>query len=405
METTRPFRHIPSEQLESSGSGAGVVFESDRERKISRARRILSAVFQAADIEFNGNRSWDIEVHDERFFPRVFTGGSLAFGESYMDGWWDCDELDEMVHRLLKSRAVSRLPVSPSTALAWVTSHLVNLQTKRRSRSVGRRHYDLGNDFFEAMLDPAMQYSCAFFKDTEDLAAAQRMKMDLICRKLDLEPGMRLLDIGCGWGGLARYAAQNFGCHVTGITISREQESWAREHCEGLPVEIRLQDFRDLSGKFDRVVSVGMVEHVGFKNYRRYMETVSRCLEKGGLFLCHTITANRSRRFADPWITRYIFPNSMLPSTAQLARASEGLFVLEDVHGFGEFYDPTLCAWHENVRRAWPRFRDHFGERFLRMWRYYLLSCAGAFRARDMQVYQFVFSKDGVPGGYRSVRV
>lgn len=405
METIRPFSHVPRQPLDTRDRDSNSDSVPAGGRGTLHARRILGEAFNGADIQFGGIRPWDVRIHNDRFFSRVFAGGSMAFGESYMDGWWDCDDLAEMFHRLLKSGVASRFPVSPATVLAYVTSHLVNLQTRRRSRNVGRRHYDLGNDFFEVMLDPAMQYSCAYFKDTDDLAEAQRLKMDLICRKLGLEPGMRLLDIGCGWGGLARYAAENFGCHVTGITISREQETWAREHCKGLPVDIRLQDYREVGETFDRIVSVGMVEHVGFKNYRRYMEMAARCLEPGGLFLCHTIAANTSRRFADPWITRYIFPNSMLPSPAQLIRAAEGLFVLEDVHGFGEFYDPTLCAWNEKVHDAWPRFRDRCGERFLRMWRYYLLSCAGAFRARDMQVFQFVLSRGGVPGGYRSIRI
>jgi cyclopropane-fatty-acyl-phospholipid synthase len=335
----------------------------------------------------------------------VLAAGSLGFGEAYVDGWWDCTALDAMICRVLRAHVPERIHTTLRTAKAWAASCVRNLQTRRRARIVGRRHYDLGNDFFAAMLDPAMQYSCAWFHETDDLAEAQQQKLELICRKLDLHPGQRLLDIGCGWGGLAKFAAEHHGCSVVGITISREQQRFAAESCRGLPVEIRLQDYRDVRDTFDRVVSVGMMEHVGCKNYRRYMETAAHCLHADGdIFLCHTIGGTTSRRWTDPWMARYIFPNSMVPSPAQVTRAAEGLFVLEDVHNFGAHYDRTLLAWEGNVRRAWPRFRERYGERFLRMWRYYLLSAAGTFRARDIELYQFVFAKGGVPGGYESVR-
>jgi cyclopropane-fatty-acyl-phospholipid synthase len=219
-----------------------------------------------------------------------------------------------------------------------------------------------------------------------------------------LAAGMRLLDIGCGWGGLAKYAAENYGCAVVGITISEQQQRFAEVFCRGLPIEIRLQDYRDVKESFDRIVSVGMLEHVGFKNYRRYMESAFRCLKDEGLFLCQVIGDIASQARRDPWIARYIFPHSMLPSAARVTQAAERLLVLEDVHNFGAFYDRTLMAWETNVRRAWPQFKDRYGERFLRMWRFYLLSCAGAFRARSLELFQFVFSKGGLLGGYSSSR-
>jgi cyclopropane-fatty-acyl-phospholipid synthase len=254
------------------------------------------------------------------------------------------------------------------------------------------------------MLDPAMQYSCAYFRGTRDLAEAQRHKLDLICRKLGLEAGMRLLDIGCGWGGLAQYAARHYGCRVVGITISREQQAYATASCQGLPIEIRLQDYRDISESFDRIVSVGMVEHVGYKNFRSYMQTAFRCLKDDGLFLCHTIGCNGFNTHCDPWISRYIFPNSMVPSATQITQAAEGLFTVEDVHNFGADYDHTLMAWEGNFRRSWDGFKCRYGERFYRMWRFYLLSCAGAFRARNLQLFQFVFSKSGILHGYQAPR-
>ena len=324
----------------------------------SLAQATIRDLFASADIRLGGERPWDIRVHDERLFRRILTGGTLAFGESYMDGWWDCDALDEMCCRAIRARLEERVRLNFHTALAVVTSLLFNLQNRSRARVVGKRHYDVGNDFFECMLDPAMQYSCAWFRGTDDLAQAQREKMDLICRKLGLQKGMHLLDIGCGWGGLAKHAAEHYGCRVVGITISEQQCSHASEFCRGLPVEIRLQDYRDLREPFDRIVSVGMLEHVGAKNYRHYMKTVFRCLHDGGVFLCQSIAGNWSSSCTDPWITRYIFAKSMLPSVAQVAKAAEKLFVLEDVQNFGADYERTLFAWEQNFARSWNHFNE-----------------------------------------------
>lgn len=368
-------------------------------------RTAIEELFAAADIAIDGSRPWDIRVHNPLFFRRVLADGTLGMGESYMEGWWDCDALDVMSFRAARARLEDLLPGKKRALLAAVLARVgFNPQSRRRARIVGERHYDLGNDFFAAMLDPAMQYSCGYFRGTQDLETAQRQKMDLICRKLGLHAGMRLLDIGCGWGGLARHAAEHWECEVTGVTISREQCVHAQEWCRGLPVDIRLQDYRDVEGHFDRIVSVGMMEHVGTRNYRHYMECAARCLRGDGLFLCHTICGSSTQERADPWITRYIFPNSVLPSATQVARAAEGIFIIEDAHNFGAYYEPTLMAWERNFHAAWPQFRDRYGERFCRMWRYYLLGCAGAFRSRSLQLFQFVLSKEGVLGGYEAVR-
>jgi cyclopropane-fatty-acyl-phospholipid synthase len=316
-----------------------------------------------------------------------------------MDDCWNCDALDEMCCRAIRAGLDKRFAFRLPNVWALLTALLVNQQTARRSRKVSRLHYDLSNDFFEAMLDPNMQYSCALFAEGDDLASAQLRKLDWICERLRLRPGLRVLDIGCGWGGLVRYAARHYACNVVGITISREQFQYAQRWCSGLDVEIQLRDYREVSERFDRVVSVGMIEHVGQKNYRTYMRAVARSLAEDGLFLCQGICGNFSRFHTDPWIKRYIFPNSMLPSVAQLTRAAEGVFIVEDVKNIGPNYDPTLLAWEENFRRAWPRFADRYGERFRRMWRFYLLSCAGAFRARSLQVFSILFSKEGKPVG------
>ncbi len=361
---------------------------------MSRAQDVMTNLLAAADICINGDRPWDLQVHDRRFYSRVLASGTLGFGESYMDGWWDCDALDEMCCRAMSSGLDRRFEFKLPNLWAFFTAVVVNQQTSRRARKVGRVHYDLSNDFFEAMLDPNMQYSCALFSEDDDLASAQLRKLDWICERLRLRPGLRLLDIGCGWGGLAHHAALRYGCQVVGITISREQFRYAQRWSHGLDVEIRLCDYREVTERFDRVVSVGMIEHVGYKNYRTYMQAVARSLGENGLFLCQGICGNVSSVHSDPWIERYIFPNSMLPSLAGLARAAEGIFIVEEVRNIGPNYDPTLLAWEENFRLSWPRFADRYGERFRRMWRFYLLSCAGAFRARNLQVFSILFSKE-----------
>ncbi|MDH7528362.1 MAG: cyclopropane fatty acyl phospholipid synthase, partial [Ignavibacteria bacterium] len=254
------------------------------------------------------------------------------------------------------------------------------------------------------MLDKRMNYSCAYWKDATNLDEAQENKLELICKKLYLKPGMRVLDIGCGWGAFAKYAAEKYGVEVVGITVSKEQLKLAKELCDGLPVEIRLQDYREVNEKFDRIVSIGMFEHVGYKNYREYFKIAAKNLKDDGIFLLHTIGSNISTKSTDAWTHKYIFPNGMLPSLAQISKTVENLFVIEDVHNFGADYDKTLMAWYNNFKNNWHKLKDKYGERFYRMWEYFLLSCAGAFRARKNQLWQIVLSKKGILGGYSSIR-
>jgi cyclopropane-fatty-acyl-phospholipid synthase len=357
-------------------------------------------------VRINGDAPWDPQVFDARFYQRIFADGSRGLGEAYMDGWWDAERLDELFHRVLALNLDERLQGLARWRLAVdVLRHRVfNLQSHRQAFEVGERHYDLGNDIFEAMLDPTMTYSCAYWRDAADLEQAQRAKLDLICRKLELRAGERLLDVGCGWGGLARHAARHYGVEVLGITVSKEQQKLARERCSGLPVTIELLDYRDLDGQFDKVVSVGMFEHVGPKNYRVYFDTVGRVLKKDGLFLLHSIGHHTTTKTTDSWIETYIFPNGKLPSAPELAAALEDRFVIEDWHNFGQDYDRTLMAWWENFERAWPRLAAKYDERFHRMWKYYLMCCAGFFRARQGLLWQLVLAKRGRAGVYRSVR-
>ena len=370
------------------------------EARLSSSERYLAELLSEAGITLGGDRPWDVRLLRPGVADRVFAQGNLGLGESYMDGDWTCDRLDEFFHRLLRAGLQHR--VSPArVAFHVLKARLLNRQNRRRAWQVGEQHYDLGNAFYQAMLDPRMTYTCGYWREAETLAQAQEAKLDLICRKLGLEPGMRVLDIGCGWGSFMGYAAERYGVECVGVTISREQAAWAEQRYAGLPLEFRLQDYREVEGEFDRIVSVGMFEHVGRKNYRTYMEVAHRCLKDGGLFLLHTIGSNDPSPGSDPWIDRYIFPNGELPTLAQISRAAERLFIVEDLHNFGADYDHTLMAWHANFQAAWPRFREQLGERFHRMWEYYLLSCAGAFRARDLQLWQWVLAKGGVPGGYR----
>jgi cyclopropane-fatty-acyl-phospholipid synthase len=367
-------------------------------------KEAVITLLSLAGVAINGDNPWDIKVNNDDFYRRVMIWGSPGLGESYMDGWWDCQRLDEFFYRILRTDIEEKVRKNLKLLVSVLRARVFNLQSKRRAFQIGKQHYDIGNDLFINMLDKRMTYSCGYWRDAKTLDEAQEHKLDLICRKLDLRPGMRILDIGCGWGSLAKYVAEKYQVNVIGITVSREQTELARTLCKGLPVEIRLQDYRDLNDSFDRIVSVGMIEHVGYKNYRMFMEVVFRCLKNGGLFLLHTIGGNQSRISVDPWINRYIFPNGMLPSIKQLGKAIEGLFVLEDWHSFGADYDKTLVAWHRNFEGSWDILKSNRDERFHRMWSYYLLSCAGSFRARKNQLWQIVLSKEGVPGGYRSFR-
>ena len=376
----------------------------ERQRpKRDSARSLVKELLARADVRPQGDRPWDIQVNDERFYNRVLAQGSLGLGEAYVDGWWDCTAPDQLIFRLLQSGAAGS--VRPwLERLGELRAKLLNLQNPARAYVVGERHYDIGNDLYQSMLDRRMIYSCAYWRDADTLDAAQEAKLDLICRKLGLEPGMRVLDIGCGWGGAAQFAAERYGVEVVGITVSQAQQQAARERCRGLPVSIRLQDYRQLQGPFDRIFSVGMFEHVGYKNYPTYLRVVRDCLSPDGLFLLHTIGANESANAGNPWVERYIFPNSMLPSARQITVAAEGTFTLEDWHCFGPDYDRTLMHWWQNCDAHRREIEACYGDRFLRMWRYYLLSFAGAFRARHTQLWQLVFSPLGSAIAYRIER-
>ncbi|OAL59998.1 cyclopropane fatty acyl phospholipid synthase [Halomonas sp. ALS9] len=369
----------------------------------STSHRFVADLLAQADIQLDGNRPWDMQLKAPGVIDSALSRGNLGLGESYMKGEWDAERLDELFYRLMRARLGQRIK---PTQLVYhsLRSRLLNRQTAKRAWEVGEKHYDLGNDFYAAMLDQRMTYTCGYWKHAQTLNEAQEAKLDLVCRKLQLKPGMQVLDIGCGWGSFMAYAAEHYGVECVGLTISKEQAEFGQRLIKkGLPVAFRLQDYRNESEQFDRIVSIGMFEHVGHKNYREYMSVANRCLKDEGLFLLHTIGKNVSHTVTDPWIDKYIFPNGELPTLGQITDAAEALFVVEDVHNFGADYDRTLMAWHHNFEKHWPSFKAQYGERFYRMWRYYLLMCAGAFRARELHLWQLVMSKQGVLGGYTRV--
>ena len=367
------------------------------------AKTYLHNRLQLADISINGNRPFDMQVRDERLYSRILFNGSLGLGEAYMDGWWECQQLDEFFNRLLGITANEKARRFKEFGLI-LKAAVSNMQIGLRSSKVVEKHYDIGNTLFKYMLDKRMVYTCAYWKNAQNLDDAQEAKLDLICKKLNLKPGQKILDIGCGWGSFAKYASEKYEVRVVGITISEKQCELARNLCKGLSVEIRFQHYKDLNEKFDHIVSIGMFEAVGFKNFRTFMNVVSRNLKMDGLFLLHTIGSRKSSRSTDPWFNKYIFPNGLVPSEKQISTATESVFVMEDWHNFRADYDKTLMHWYMNFDRNWDKIKDSYDERFCRMWTYYLLCSAGCFRSGKLQLWQIVYSKKGVPGGYNSVR-
>jgi cyclopropane-fatty-acyl-phospholipid synthase len=375
----------------------GITCKTDLEVRMGASKALIGNLLDRAGVTIDGTDPWDIRVLDERLYSRVARQSNLGLGEAYMDGWWECERIDQFIERILRAELDRTVDGGWRDALARLPARLWNMQSRLGARTVAEQHYNLSPELFMAFLDQYNQYSCGCFQDTDDLDEAQRAKMDMICDKIDIQSGDRVLDIGCGWGGLSRYMAETRGCEVVAVNISDEQIAHAREFCRDLPVEVRKQDYRDLDECFDKIVSVGMFEHVGPRNYSEFFTVARRCLADDGAFLLQTIGGNQAAESCDPWITKYIFPRGVLPGVSQIGETIEGRFVMEDWHNLGPHYDKTLMAWHENFTQAWPRLREdlHLDERFRRMWEYYLLSCAGAFRARNIQLWQVVLTPEG----------
>jgi cyclopropane-fatty-acyl-phospholipid synthase len=362
---------------------------------MANAETTILELLDLAEIKINGSQPWDLQVHDNRLYERILRDSSLGLGEAYMDGWWDCESIDGFICRVLTERLDDKVRNNTRMVFQVARARLINRQSSARAYEVGKKHYDLGNDLYKAMLDKRLNYTCAYWKNASNLDEAQEAKLELVCKKIGIYPGMRILELGCGWGSFAKYAAEKHGAKILGVTVSKEQVALGMDLCKGLPVELRLQDYREVSGKYDAVISIGVMEHVGYKNYRTYMEVTDRCLKEDGIAFFHTIGGNESGTTGDAWLTKYIFPNGMTPSIEQLGKAMAGLFVMEDWHNLCPNYDRTLQAWYANFEQAWPELKDKYGERFHRMWRYYLMSCAGGFRARSMQLWQVVLTRTG----------
>jgi len=371
----------------------------------SKTVTFCQEILSQAGITVGGSAPGDILVHNDEFYGRVLAEGALGLGESYMDRWWDCEHLDEFIFRVVRNDLKKNVKLNWSMFSLLVREKLLNRQREKGPvKLVGSRHYETGNDLFQVMLDKRMTYTCGYWEGTDDLGQAQENKLDLVCRKIGLEPGMKVLDLGCGWGSFAKFAAEKYHVSVLGVSLAREQVALGQKMCEGLPVEIRFQDYRDVEGTFDRIVSIGMLEEVGPSNYRTLMQLIHDRMVDDGLCLLHTIGANLPNKKPDAWTDKYIFPGGVLPTISLLSASMEGLLMVEDWHNIGINYEKTLLAWHANFEAGWTKLEAKYGDRFYRMWRYYLLSMAGAFRARSNQLWQIVMSKKGVLGGYRAIR-
>jgi cyclopropane-fatty-acyl-phospholipid synthase len=371
---------------------------------MSKNKELISSLLKRAGITIDGEADYDIQVHNEKVYGRILRQGSLGIGESYMDGWWDCKNLDQFFYKVLSADLDKQIKTDADVLIKIMTNFILNAGRKSKSFQVGKRHYDTGNDLFEAMLDKRMTYTCGYWKNARNLDKAQEAKLDLVCKKISLKRDQTILDIGSGWGSFTGFAAEKYGAITTGVTVSRQQKALTDKRYKKLPVTTKLQDYREVTGIYDHVVSLGMFEHVGYKNYRKFMQLVHRSLSDKGLFLLHTIGGNNSTHGTDQWLNKYIFSTGMIPSIKQIGKSIEGLFVMEDWHNFGPDYDKTLMAWHHNFNANWNKLKGNYDERFRRMWNYYLLSCAGAFRARKLQLWQIVLSKNGVEGEYKPVR-
>jgi cyclopropane-fatty-acyl-phospholipid synthase len=371
---------------------------------MATAQETVKELLALADIKVNGKRPFDIQVHDDRLYKRILAQGTMGLGESYMEGWWDVPRLDELICRVQSANLQSKIRLTPAMVRVIAKAMLTNQQTMKRARKNASHHYNIGNDLYERMLDKRMIYSCGYWKTATTLEDAQIDKLDLVCQKLHLKKGMTLLDIGCGWGGFAEYAAKNYGVKVTGISPASEQVKLAKQRTTGLDVKIEQKDYREVNGSYDRIVSIGMLEHVGSKNYQTFFTHCQKMLKDGGLMLHHTIGQNHSDRGTNAWIDKYIFPGAVLPSIAQIAKAIEKSLIIEDIHSFGPYYDQTLMAWHNNFVKHYAEIKDQYDERFYRMWEFYLLACAGSFRARHLQLWQVVMRKIEASPVYTAVR-
>jgi cyclopropane-fatty-acyl-phospholipid synthase len=346
-----------------------------------------------------------MSIHDRRFFRRLATRGKLGVGESYTAGEWDSDDLVGLFELLLRNASAAAGRHARVRRLLDARPRL-----NRRNGLPGARrnisyHYDLGNDFFELMLDETMTYSCAVFdRPDEPLLDAQRRKYRRICEHLRLAPGDRVLEIGCGWGGFASFAAREYGCSVTGLTISAEQASLARERTAGLDVRILDEDYRIHEGSYTKVASIEMLEAIGERQFPTYFEAIDRLLEPGGIACIQTILVPDDRwdryRKAPDWIEKYVFPGCLIPSLGALTQAMGGSgLMVHEVDEIGFHYAETLRRWRSSFHDRIDDVRAHgYDRRFERTWDFYLAFCEAGFRTRGLRDAQILLARPGASG-------
>lgn len=342
-------------------------------------------------------RSYDIIIHNDKARDD-FISGSLGFMESYMKGYWSCRDLEKLFQKLeeanLHQLSLYTIPQLISIGLNRLRVKIKGF-TQKDGQLVGLQHYDLPRKLYETMLGSSMIYSCAYFKNVNSLHDAQRAKMELICQKIKLSPGMTVLDIGCGWGTLAYFLVVNYNVKVVAITISKEQIKYCQETFQHPNLTYKLEDYRNMNDQiFDRIVSVGMFEHVTSINYETYFKVCEKILKPKGLFLLHTITGDKSHQPGEgnPFIMKYIFPNSQLPSLSQITQFTSYKFVIEDVQNFGLYYAKTLKKWRNNFDDYLQK--NTLDNSFIRMWKAYLIMSQIGFEKNRIFLHQLVLSKD-----------
>lgn len=358
-----------------------------------------------------------IVVHDPRFYRRTVLASTLGLADAYANRDFETPDLETLLTLLAaharnareKAFAEDRLPPMQHPLAWWlqVLCRSTDQQSPRRSKRVGRNHYDLSVSMYERMLGPSMAYSCGYWnEDARNLDEAQFNKYELLCRKLGLKRGMRILEIGCGWGGFAAYAIKKYDVTVVGVSISKRQIAYIQsrhaELCEAGALDVRFMDYRDIPRDFpeafDAAVSIGMFEHVGPRHYDAYMRVAWRALKPGGKFLLHTIVGNGG---IDPFVWYRVFIGGVLPMEWQVARVAKRYFVLENLENFGYDYYLTLNAWRENYKKAYQQLNESPDERESRFWEFYLTFCAVLFKVRLLQLNQYVFSRGGETYGYQ----
>lgn len=352
---------------------------------------------------FGAGATVRLTIRDTMLLRRLATRGKLGLGESYTAGEWDANDLVGLFELLLKNATAASERHPRVRQLLALRPRFHRRNGTARSRSNIAYHYDLGNELFALMLDETMTYSCAIFDRPDmSLAEAQEAKLDRLCRVLELGPDDHVLEIGCGWGGFARHAADRYGCRVTGLTISREQAALARERTRGLSVEILEQDYRAVTGSYTKVVSIEMIEAIGADQFGEFFATIDRVLTPGGRAAVQTILVPEQRwdtyRKTPDWIERYIFPGCLIPSFEALTRAAAqssrlGVYGVEEI---GEHYAETLRRWRVSFNERIDEVRSlGYDGRFERMWNFYLAFCEAAFRMRELRNVQLVLARPG----------